>query len=162
MLVAWGQRSFENARRCRDDLFGRPKQSQTLRRLRRRAARSRNLGRDRSAREEIARCHGARPEVKIDLERVRSNQESADGTGENRIAIMITSNRSDRSPSVIVIRGPFTERCSSMRDCSRARLTNEASQTANVFRHFATARRNRSSSSSSRPSRSTMITRFCA
>ena len=22
MLLAWGQRSFENARRCRDDLFG--------------------------------------------------------------------------------------------------------------------------------------------
>ncbi len=44
LVSAWGQRSFENARRARHDLFGGPEQSQTLRRLCRRALRSTDMG----------------------------------------------------------------------------------------------------------------------
>jgi len=67
LLNAWSQRSFENARRARDDLYGDQN----------------NRKRDRGTPEEIGRRHFRRRQAKIDNRGLRSDQEGAGRAGKD-------------------------------------------------------------------------------
>ena len=138
MLVAWGQRSFENARRCRDDLFGdqnnRKRYDGYIAALLDPEIWSAIEAREKKLREAMARD----PKLKSTLsayDRIKKAQ-----TELLKIAPRYDYLEQER-PITVGYRGPraFTERCSNTRGCSHARSMNAPSQTANAFQRFATA-----------------------